>query len=344
MSGMAMHHVRRVFQAAEHLGADPVKLRDDVGIEASALDELDRRVPPTQLRTLWGEAAARTGEESFGLRLVELSRPYPPDHVLGYAVMTSATLGDAYRRVVRYVRLVDGSLSVSLDLEGYCAHVRLGVHASEGPGRHGVEYALGMLYEPGRRTMGDAFSIREARFEHGAPRSVELHERVFGAPVRFDQPRTELVFDARLLATSLGSADPALCAILERHMMGLIDGVPAVEEVFTARVRQAVVSSLRDGTPTAQSIAKGLGCSARTMHRRLAEEGGGAFQELLDDVRREAAVRHLREGRIEISGIAFVLGFSEVSAFYRAFKRWTGRTPVEYRRGEDGASGTRQPS
>ncbi len=335
MSGMAMHHVRRVFQAAEHLGADPVKLRDDVGIEASALDELDRRVPPAQLRALWDEAAVRTGEESFGLRLAELTRPFPPDHVLGYAVMTSATLGDAYRRVVRYVRLVDGSLSVSLDLEGDRAHVRLGVHPVDGPGRHGVEYALGMLYEPGRRTMGEAFVVREARFEHGAPRSTEIHERVFGATVRFDQPRTELVFEAALLSTPLMSADPALCAILERHMMGLIEDVPAAtEEGFAARVRQAVVASLRDGTPTAQSIAKGLGCSARTMHRRLAEEGAGAFQELLDEVRRDAAVRHLREGRIEISGIAFVLGFSEVSAFYRAFKRWTGRTPVEYRRGD----------
>jgi len=336
MSGMAMHHVRRVFLAAEHLGADPVKLRDDVGIEASALDELDRRVAPEQLRALWDEAAARTGEESFGLRLVELSRSYPPDHVLGYAVMNSATLGDAYRRVVRYVGLVDGSLSVSLDVEGDRAHVRLGVHETDGPGRNGVEYALGMLYEPGRRTMGDAFAIREARFEHGAPRSAEIHRRVFGAPVRFDQARTELVFDAGLLDAPLVSADPALCAILERHMMGLIEEVPAVaEEGFAARVRQAVVASLRDGTPTAHSIAKRLGCSVRPMPRRLGEEGARAFQGLLDEVRRDAAVRHLREGRIEISAIAFVLGFSEVSAFYRAFKRWTGRTPVEYRRGAE---------
>lgn len=327
-----MHHVRRIFLAAEHLGVDTARLRADLGIEASTLDDLDLRVPPSQLHALWREVAARTGEESFGMRLVELIRPYPPDHVLGYSVITSATLGDAYRRVVRYVRLVDGSLSVSLDVEGDRAHVRLGVHAPEGRDRHGVEYALGMLYEPGRRTMGDAFRIREARFEHAAPRSTALHERLFDAPVRFDQARTELVFDAALLGLPVAGADPALCAILERHMMGLIEEVPAVAQGFAARVRQAVVASLRDGTPTAQTIARRLGCSARTMHRRLADEGA-AFQELLDDVRRDAAVRHLREGRIEISGIAFVLGFSEVSAFYRAFKRWTGTTPVEFRRG-----------
>lgn len=335
-----MHHLRRIFQAAEHLGADPSKLRDDVGIAAASLADLDYRVPPAQVQVLWREAAARTGEASFGLRLVELSRPFPPDHVLGYAVLSSATLGDAYRRVVRYVRLVDGSFSVSLDVEGGLAHVRLEAHEPESPGRQGVEYGLGMLYEPGRRPLGDAFWIREARFAHEAPRSTEVHERVFGAPVRFGRGRNELVFDAALLDVPLGGADPALCAILERHMTGLIEEVPAVGHGFTARVRQAVVASLRDGTPTANAIAKRLGCSARTMHRRLAEEGGASFQELLDGVRHEAAVRHLREGSIEISAIAFVLGFSEVSAFYRAFKRWTGRTPLEYRRGE-GAVTTR---
>lgn len=334
MSGMAMHHLRRVFLAAEHLGADPERLRDDVGIAASSLADLDYRVPPAQVQALWREAAARTGEESFGLRLAELTRTYPPDHVLGYAVLSSATLADAYRRVVRYIRLVDGSFSVSLDVEGAVAHVRLGVYEPAGPGRNGVEYALGMLYEPGRRSMGEAFRLREVRFEHDAPRSTEIHGRVFGAPVRFGQARNELVFDAALLDVPLGGADPALCAILERHMTGLIEEVPAVGQGFEARVRQAVVASLRDGTPTANAIAKRLGCSARTLNRRLAEEGGASFQELLDGVRREAAVRHLREGRIEISGIAFVLGFSEVSAFYRAFKRWTGRTPLEYRRAE----------
>jgi AraC-like DNA-binding protein len=325
-----MHHVRRILTTVERLGADAAQLAADLGLDQAEIHTPDARLPHDRMQALWHEAFRRTGDEAFGIRVIEVNRAQPMDFVLGYAAMASATLGDAYRRAIRYVHLNHQASEVHVSVEGAHAHLRYRVVAASGPTRYGAEYGLALVYELGRRVLGEAFRGQEIRFAHGPPRSAEVHERFFAAPVRFGQPETEFLFDRALLAAPLPNADPVLTGILDRHMAGLLKDLPAPVG-FAGRVREAIVRSLRDGTPTSEAIAGQLRCSVRTLHRRLGEETQ-TFQGLLDSVRYEAAVRQLEDERVEIGAIAFLLGFSEVSAFYRAFRRWAGCTPVEYRR------------
>ena len=125
------------------------------------------------------------------------------------------------------------------------------------------------------------------------------------------------------------AADPAMSSIMERHLSRLLRDLPP-DETFAARVRHVLIEELRRGEPTLDRLAARLRMSERTMQRRLSQQGT-SLQALLDEVRHDLSLRHLGESRESIAEIAFLLGFSEVSAFHRAFKRWTGSTPGAYR-------------
>jgi AraC-like DNA-binding protein len=165
------------------------------------------------------------------------------------------------------------------------------------------------------------------RFTHRVADDAR-HRAFFGAPVRFGAPHTELVFDRATLDLALTSADPNLLAIL----------LPTAEEKrarkatdapMTDRVRRQLRSALSNADTQLDVLAKRLGMTGRSLQRRLKDEGT-SFQALRESTRRDLADQYLGKG-LSFSEIAFLLGFSEPSAFFRAFKRWTGLTPFERR-------------
>ena len=169
----------------------------------------------------------------------------------------------------------------------------------------------------------------EVRFPHCAPDDISEHQRFFACKLQFECERSELVFARELLEAPLVKADPALQAILEAQVVAVIQKLPK-GEAATDAVRRYLASELGKGQPTLQQIAPRLHMSARSLRRRLDEERT-SFRQILSEVRRELALRHLMEGRLAIGEIAFLLGFSEPSAFHRAFKQWTGQAPHAYR-------------
>ena len=126
------------------------------------------------------------------------------------------------------------------------------------------------------------------------------------------------------------SADAALAQVLDRYVRERIERAPT-EDDFATLVRSTIRRAVGSGDLGAEHAARSLGVSTRTLHRRLREQRT-TYQRLLNDVRRDAALVHLEEGRLSLGEIAFVLGYSEPSAFHRAFKRWTGETAASYRR------------
>src|SRR5262249_29868131 len=125
------------------------------------------------------------------------------------------------------------------------------------------------------------------------------------------------------------AADSALTAVTERHLRRMLDELPATE-TFTGQVRQLLLDELRLGEPTLSRLAERLRTSERTLQRRLGSEGT-SIKELLDDPRHQLSLRHLADSRESIAEISFLLGFADVRAFHRAFRRWTGTTPAAFR-------------
>jgi AraC-like DNA-binding protein len=305
-------------------GADAEAVLARAGIALDELQDPERRLPREIILDLWQAALDVTGDEAFGLHVAEQMRPGILD-VLDYLVRSSATFGDALARAGRYVRLLDDVAEIVVDArdDGVTFTPRL---AHDLPIPAGVmECVFAGIVRVAREATGVPLAPLLVELTHSAPRDTREHDRVFAAPVRFGAPRNGITFSRAQLALPLVTADPALSAILDRHASELLRRLPTAER-FSHRVRGLLARELRGGDPTVDRIAERLHMSARTLRRRL-EEDGTSLQALLDELRLELAVRYLDEQTLTLDEVAFELGFADVRAFRRAFKRWTGKTP-----------------
>jgi AraC-like DNA-binding protein len=324
---VSMHLVGRLVAAAAARGANPAELVAAIGLTPDDLADRDGTAPHTTLLAVWREAAARTGDEAFGLHAAELIRQ-SPDNVLAYAFQHSSSLRDAIGRASRYIAVAHRATALHLVEDGDAARVRLALHPELQSTRHGPEFALALFCIAGRQYVR-SFAVREVSLRHGPPGDDAEYRRIFGSPACFGRQHDEVVFDRALLGTPMRDADPLLCAFLERRLDDLLREGTAT--AFVERVRRAVARELRGGNPNVDSIARGLHMSARSLQRRL-HDSETSFSRVVEDTRRELATAYLAEPKLSVAEVAFLLGFSEVSNFHRAFKRWTGRTPAEARR------------
>jgi len=274
---------------------------------------------------LWHAACEATGDPAFGLHVAERITPGAFD-LLEYIARSSPTLGDALARVAQYARLVDDV--------GEIAFVKAGDEVTivprlidAWPIPFGVmEAILAITVRMARELTGDpALAPRAVEMRHAEPRDTREHTRIFGVPVRFGAPRNGLTFSEAQLALPVAKADPALSAILDRHAQELLRRLPPAG-TFSQRVRALLAAELRSGNPALEPIAAKLRMSTRTLRRRLGDDGT-SLSALLDELRRELALRYLEEQTMTLDAIAFELGFADARAFRRAFKRWTGRAP-----------------
>jgi AraC-like DNA-binding protein len=317
---------RYLLDAAVAAGLDRSKLPS---FEARDEGPFEGRVTYDSQLALW-ELLMRTADDP-GFPVFVGSRLQPRDHdIVGFAYMTRENLREALTQAMRYGSVwSDGStweilpgerdLTLSLEIDGAD---RLGARCL-------AECLLAEIVHFGRLLTGVEIRPIEVRFRHRAPRDTSAIEAFFKAPVRFGAPRNELFLEQSVLATPLLKADADLAAffalraddLLERHRA---DGL-------ARRLRTLLEGELGRALPTVETAAARLAMSPRTLRRRLHDEGT-TFQDVLDETRCELAKRHLGDERIALGEVAFLLGFSEPSAFHRAFKRWTGQTPLSYRR------------
>ena len=166
-------------------------------------------------------------------------------------------------------------------------------------------------------------------FRHAMPGSRSAHERHFGCPVHFDAERDALLFSRSSMQAPNRLGDSAVVAFFDSHLEQELAAL-ADDVSLERRVRVRISTVLSDGVPTVSDVAAHFGMSGRTLQRRLSERGR-SYQALVDEARRELAERLLRDTRYPLADVAFLTGFSEQSAFTRAFRRWAGQTPRSYR-------------
>jgi AraC-like DNA-binding protein len=166
---------------------------------------------------------------------------------------------------------------------------------------------------------------------HPAPADITEYTRTFvGAKLSFAAPFYGFEFDAQLLDAPLRSADANLHDLMRRHAERVLQELPQALPI-TRRVKGLIAEELSDGHPGCAHIAQRLQMSPRTLERRLELEGT-TFTHLLEEVREGLALRYVGDQELPLSQVATLLGFSQTTAFHRAFRRWTGQTPLQYRR------------
>jgi AraC-like DNA-binding protein len=318
-----------VISGLRALGFDPGPLLAASGIDAALLDDPDALVPMTVGIDLFARAEAATGDACIGLHVAEHADLRSID-VHFYAMLASATLKDAYQRLSRYQRLITDTSRVEFIARPGGSVLRHALPGGLAVPRHSAEFIVAAWLRTGRFAAGSDWNPDEVRFAHHAPSDVGEHSRFFRAPIRFATGENALVIPDGVLDLPCRGADPVLASLVDRHADDRIRSHPASASV-SDRVRSALEELFGSGEPSAAGVAARLRMSLRTLNRSLASEGT-TYRALLDQLRHELAARHLANPHTSIAEVAFRLGFSDLSAFHRAFKRWTGRTPTEFRR------------
>lgn len=268
------------------------------------------------------------GRPGLGLRV---AAGISPRHfgVVGYAALACATLGEALLRLERYHSSVyDVNPAVVRHLpEGIS--IEWGVSRGK-PGPLVDETAIASLVQLARDMTGHVWPVMEVSFVNPRPDDVRPYEDFFGGVVRFGAPVTRLMLSAEHLVLPLRKSDPALLALMDQQaeaLLARVASVPAEVEAW----RRTLVVLIREGRPALVDLARAHHLSPRSLQRRLAEQGLG-FQRLLDDTRQHLAEGYMRQPGLDLAEIALLLGFSEQSAFTRAFRQWTGLAPAQWRK------------
>lgn len=250
---------------------------------------------------------------------------------LGLAWKAAPNLLGSFSRVARYWRLWTSVTQYALE---ETPRGMLYVQRRKGLRRLGmrisIEATAASGVSLGRQVSPRPFSPIEVYFQHSAPRTIDHHEAYFGCPVHFGADKDAMLLSHQSLSEPNILGDEGITRFLDSHLdqeLAQIDDAPSLQK----QTKSEIARALSEGLPKMGDIARQMGLSARSFHRRLAEHGL-SFQTLTEETRREIATAMLHEDRYALSEISFLTGYSEQSAFNRAFKRWMGVTPATYRK------------
>jgi AraC-like DNA-binding protein len=311
-------------------GADPDRVLRSAGVDRSTFSRAEGFVPSADFARVLEEAARASGDDCFGLHFGE---HYQPKNLgpLVYVVLNSPTMALAFQNIVRYLRVHNEASEAALRFDGDWASLRVSLSGLPVESlRQQSEYGLAVGLSTMRLMAGSQWAPVEAQFAHRPPPDTREHVRIFRAPVSFEHPANALVFERAFVDRQVPAADEHLYPILRRYLDGALKDMPR-EDRELAEVRRAIGEAIREGAPTLAAVARKAAMSSRTLQRRL-EEHGMDFTGLVADTRRRLSLGYLADRVNTLAEVAYLLGYSEVSAFNRAFRRWTGSTPSSYRR------------
>lgn len=277
------------------------------------------------------EDAARDCEDpNIGLHIYE-ALEFSNLGILGYALSSAETVGNALALNIRYYHLYQSGAELNIETHGSRVHQSYRI-LSPGLDYSRQDSEISMMYSVYliRRLAKPDWRPDEAYFQHAEPENIEEHKRLLCQKLYFNQPTNKLVFGKETLTLPITNANPHLSSTMEEALRRIDKLHDDSEDSLLEKIQYHIVSSLPEVLPSIDDIAGKLELGPRTLQRRLSEQGY-KFSQLLDITRRQLAVHYLVDTSISATEIAFLLGYSEGSAFDRAFKRWTEKTPVEYR-------------
>ena len=322
--------IRLIWPVLRVLQIDAEGVAPLAGVDLRALVDPDTRLPHSLVMELLERGVKRSGDVLLGLRAGENLEPGDLG-VLEYAARACGTLRSALECVRRYIGLVNDAVVASLEEAGDTAIWKLCVIDGVAQPPCSNDFQLACSATLSKRLTGIDPTFLEARFAHPKPAYTAEYDRIFRCELRFDAPDNALVFPRAQLDTELRGRNPGLQAAYTMHAEEALRRLGHGKGT-SERVRETLLTQLRTGNSDMRSIARSLATTAATLRRHLEQEGT-TLSELLDEVRRDLATKYLGDPTLAITEVAFLLGFSHVPAFYKAFRRWhPGRTPADFRK------------
>lgn len=321
--------VRCIKAALDARGIDGLALFRQAGLDPAALADPNARYPLAGTNALWQLATEAANDPAFGLDVARQVNQ-TTFHALGYSLLASATLEECFARLLRYFRIVSDAADLDLRHEAGDRYrfVMQPLPGEMQPTDAALDALLSVLIRLCRTLAGPDFRVRGVYFRHPAPTDTTVFEKVFKAPLHFDAEQTAMVFSGSAMRAALPFANPELArhndSILARYLAHF-------DKANTAnRVHAILVDLLPQGEPGQSKVAETLHMSLRNLQRKL-QEDGTSYKKILNETRRDLALSYIADPHYSISEVTYLLGFSDSSSFTRAFKRWTGQSPSQYR-------------
>lgn len=316
-----------LIERAERMGANRADLLSHARLTEANLAEPDTRIAVARHWDLWRAVIEQLPDPALGVKLgsrVQIRQA----GLVGYSMLHSHTLDHAIDRVVRYERILEDTTYLAREPDGN--RVRLVV---EEPLqliglRQPIESDVAALVTCFREITGVARLPLDVQLPYPRPATMEPYREALGHSIRFDQPTAAVVFDVADMDLPVLARDETLCNYLDAHAERVLQQLGS--RSYSEQVQRVLWEELSEGQPSIKTVAKALGTSTRTLQRRLHDEGV-TFAELLDTFRRRMASELLQRHDLAVYEVAFLLGYSEPSTFFRAFRRWTGTSPLKYR-------------
>lgn len=321
--------VRLVLQSAKRYGLDTQQLLAQAGIDLEVANLEAARVPFAAQEKLWQAAWEASGDPCFGLNTGIHAQP-GNYKILGYIGMNCATAKDALDAVERYQAIIGGggNIAIARDAQG-CHYGFTPVNDHKAVSHQRVCAVLAACISILRWLVGDTFTPQRAEFTAPRPADISQYETFFRCPVEFAARGNCLHFSAKTERTPIPHASDELLLLLRQQADTLLQQLEPDKE-FSTRVARLLAAGFDAGEPTRDYISDKLGMSTRSLQRKLADEGT-TWKQVLDQTRYQLALQYLQRGQLDVASIAGLLGYTEPSAFYRAFKKWHGATPGQFR-------------
>lgn len=324
---MHAYYLSTLLKVLEPCGVSREELLQNTGvIDCAPLGVLS--LTAGQLDTACSNALALSQDSQLGLKFgSQIS--IASQGIFGYALMTSATIGDALNLLVRYNRVI--LPSIGIELQRHEHQLELWVKAAHLPQdlqRFYTEVLYAAIINSGSILLGRQTAIINLQLGYSPPEDLKLYHAIFGPQVRFDSARSAMFFDYASLGSAISTSNPVARDIFRRECDRLV--MRDVSGGMVSERVQQILLQAGSEFPTSARVAALLHMSESTLQRHLAKEGN-RFQELLDQLRYRLAREYLEGTNLPVAEIACLLGFSDAANFRRSFKRWSGVTPSDLR-------------
>lgn len=311
-----------------HKGADADRVLGMSGINPELLTSPTLSLQLPNYCKVLEQAANLSGCDNFGLHYGQQFQPKELG-LIGYIGLCSPTLETALRNMTQYFALHQKDTLTRMADMGDAWRIDYQIqHGAILTRRQDAELTIGMFMNVIRGVLGTHYSPREIHFEHTRPDFWQEHSKLFNSPVYFDQPFNSIIVSKKDMQRDMPSSDPLLLTMMQETLKLL--NISNTSQGLADQVRSHIQLSLNEGEPNLEHIAETMSMSSSVLTRRLKNEGM-TFSNLVDGVRCELAEHYMKQKNIPISEMAFLLGYSEASAFSRAFKRWFGVNPRQWR-------------
>ncbi len=297
------------------------------GIDLSSLDQQDSRLPLDQYKTLWKTALSITNNPALGLELGQIINTSKIG-LVGHIVFNSQNMGEGLNEYIRLFSIVNEAISLTLETDQQYAYLRF-IHLSpEYYCISDMERTMALFLHRGKAVFDKNLKWESVDFQHPQPTYHDAYKKVFDCPIRFNQNYCQVIFPRKYLKITPKQRNPYVGSAALQYANNILKKL--LRRSYSDKVKTLITQSISTGKTDVDYIAEQLNTSRQTLYRKLKAEDV-SFQDLLEEVRFSSAKEQLKETNLSLSEIAFSLGFSDLSAFSRAFKRWSGETPKSYR-------------